>query len=170
MQRENGARYWAALLSAWMVGLVPSVYDILDIPEPPPAIEQPAEEPAAPPEPIIEEPAEEPIINERLVWDNLADCESGNWINGGSSFETGSARWDWAKPGTTVPPWGTTIHHGGLQFHPKTWDWVAPMVGLGHIDYAYNATREQQIEVGKKTKELQGWGAWPVCSKKLGLR
>lgn len=104
------------------------------------------------------------------TWESLAECESGNWIDGGRAFEAGSARWDWAKPGTELPPWGTTIHHGGLQFLPSTWDWVAPMVGLGHIDYAYNATREEQIQVAEKVLELQGWGAWPVCSRKLNLR
>lgn len=104
------------------------------------------------------------------VWDALAECESGNWIDDGTSFETGSARWDWAKPGTEVPPWGTRIHHGGLQFRPSTWSWVAPMVGLGHIQYAYDATREEQIRVAEKVLELQGWNAWPVCSRKLGLQ
>lgn len=106
----------------------------------------------------------------RSVWDDLADCESGNWIDGGSSFEENSVRWYWARPGTEVPPWGTRIHHGGLQFHPDTWNWVAPMVGLGHIKYAYDATREEQILVAEKVLELQGWGAWPTCAKKLGLR
>lgn len=106
----------------------------------------------------------------RSVWDDLADCESGNWIDEEREFETGSARWYWARPGTEVPPWGTTIHHGGLQFHPDTWSWVAPMVGLGHIKYAYDATREEQILVAEKVLELQGWGAWPTCAKMLGLR
>jgi hypothetical protein len=103
-------------------------------------------------------------------WDRLAECESGDWIDGGASFLRGSARWYWGAPGTEVPPWGTRLHHGGLQFHPDTWAWVAPMVGLGHIEYAYEATREEQILVAEKVQELQGWGAWPVCSVKVGLR
>jgi hypothetical protein len=104
------------------------------------------------------------------VWDRLAECESGNWIDGGASFERGSSRWYWGMPGTDVPPWGTRQFHGGLQFHPDTWAWVAPMVGLGHIEYAYDATREEQILVAEKVQHLQGWGAWPVCSRKVGLR
>lgn len=104
------------------------------------------------------------------TWLRLAECESGNWIDDGRDFESGSARWDWAKPGTEVPPWGTRIHHGGLQFHPDTWSWVAPMVGLGDIAFAYDATPEQQVEVAEKVLELQGWQAWPVCSRKLGYR
>lgn len=107
---------------------------------------------------------------ERNVWDRVAECESGNWIDGGRDFEYGSARWNWGAPDMEIPPWGTRIHHGGLQFHPGTWNWVAPMVGLGHIEYAYQATREEQILVAEKVLELQGWQAWPVCSRKLGLR
>lgn len=103
-------------------------------------------------------------------WMLLAECESGNWIDGGASFEPGSARWDWGKPGTSIPPWGTRIHHGGLQFHPSTWNWVAPMVGLGHVQHAYDATPAQQVKVAIRVQELQGWAAWPVCSRKIGLR
>lgn len=104
------------------------------------------------------------------IWDPLAECESGNWFDGGRDFEYGSARWDWGAPGMQLPPWGTNSFHGGLQFHPNTWNWVAPMVGLGHIQFAYEATREEQIMVGEKVQELQGWKAWPVCSRKVGLR
>jgi hypothetical protein len=113
------------------------------------------------------EPEPEPEPVERNVWDRLAECESGNWINGGASFETGSARWDWAKPGVGVPPWGTTIHHGGLQFYPGTW--TAYKLD-GYPQYAYDATREQQIAVGERVLAAQGWQAWPTCSSKLGLR
>jgi len=104
------------------------------------------------------------------VWDRLAECESGNWIDGGDRFEEGSARWYWGRPGTEIPPWGTRIHHGGLQFHPDTWGWVAPMVDLGHIEFAYDATREEQIRVAEKVLELQGWDAWPTCSRMLELQ
>lgn len=99
-------------------------------------------------------------------WDRLADCESGNWVDGGQSFEPGSARWDWAKDGV-VPPWGTTIHHGGLQFLPSTWASFKP---AGFPARAYDASRAQQIEVGERVLAAQGWGAWPVCSRKVGLR
>ena len=124
---------------------------------------QPEPEPEPEPQPVVQE-APKP---ERNVWDRLAECESGNWINGGQSFEEGSARWYWAKPGTEVPPWGTRIHHGGLQFHPDTWTWLKPD---GYPQYAYDATREQQIVVAERVLEAQGWRAWPVCSRKLGLR
>lgn len=133
--------------------------------EPP---EEPVAEASAEPEHVHEvAPPRSEDVPERNRWDRLADCESGNWIDGGASFETGSARWDWAKPGTEVPPWGSARFHGGLQFHPDTWDWLAPD---GFPEHAYNATREQQIVVGERVLEEQGWGAWPVCSVKVGLR
>lgn len=117
-----------------------------------------------PPAEAFHNPSVPDPVPERNVWDRLADCESGNWIDGGASFETGSARWDWPL---TLPPWGTKIHHGGLQFHPDTWDWLKPD---GYPQYAYQATREQQIVVAERVLEVQSWKAWPVCSRKLGLR
>lgn len=79
------------------------------------------------------------------VWDQLAKCEAGgNWaINTGNGF------------------------YGGLQFTTSTW------LGYGGGVYAPNAhqaTREQQIEIAIKTQASQGWGAWPACTKKMGLR
>lgn len=104
-------------------------------------------------------------------WASLADCESGDWLDGGAAFVEESARWDWAKPGTPTPSWGTTIHHGGLQFAPSTWDWVAGDLGiLGTYPHAYDAPPSVQIEVAEEVQQRQGWGAWPVCSRKVGLR
>jgi resuscitation-promoting factor RpfB len=78
-------------------------------------------------------------------WDALARCESGgNW-----SINTGNG------------------YHGGLQFHPDTWNRHKPS---GYPTYAYQATREQQIVVGERVQASQGWGAWPHCSKVVGLR
>jgi uncharacterized protein YabE (DUF348 family) len=78
------------------------------------------------------------------VWDQLAKCESGG---------------NWASRGGT--------YHGGLQFHPSTWTAHKPS---GYPQYAYEASREQQIEVGKAVQRSQGWEAWPHCSKVVGLR
>ncbi|MBG9220837.1 Resuscitation-promoting factor Rpf2 [Corynebacterium diphtheriae] len=79
------------------------------------------------------------------VWDQIAQCESGgNWsINTGNGFT------------------------GGLQFVDSTW------LGLGggvYAPQAYLATREQQIAIAEKVLAAQGWGAWPACTAKLGLR
>lgn len=79
------------------------------------------------------------------VWDRLAGCESGgNWsINTGNSF------------------------YGGLQFTRGTW---LAYGGGKYADRADHATRLQQIAIANRTLASQGWGAWPACSRKLGLR
>lgn len=82
-------------------------------------------------------------VDDTSVWYKLAQCESGgNWYID-SKFD------------------------GGLQFHPDTWRRYKP---ADYPDYAYQATPEQQIVVGKRVQRAQGWGAWPSCSLKLGLR
>ncbi|GAA1350147.1 resuscitation-promoting factor Rpf [Falsarthrobacter nasiphocae] len=75
------------------------------------------------------------------TWDALAQCESGgNWaINTGNGF------------------------YGGLQFTQQSWN------GVGMSGSPANASREQQIQAGERLLALQGWGAWPACSAKLGL-
>lgn len=79
------------------------------------------------------------------VWDRLAACESGgDWnYNGPSGFD------------------------GGVQFHPGTW---SAYRRHGEPAYAYQATREQQITVAERVLAAQGWGAWPACSQRMGLR
>jgi hypothetical protein len=101
------------------------------------------------------EPAPEPEP-QRLVWDRLADCESGSWTGDGG-FVEGSATWT-ATAG---------MFEGGLQFHPNTWDGYKDP---GMPGAAYDASREQQIAVAERVLADQGWVAWPVCSRKLGLR
>ncbi len=86
-----------------------------------------------------------PSASAHSVWDRLAECESsGNWdINTGNGY------------------------YGGLQFSRSTW------VGFGGRRYASRAdlaTRREQIIVATKVQRVQGWNAWPACSRKLGLR
>lgn len=86
-----------------------------------------------------------PAVADGSVWDALAQCEStGNWaINSGNGFS------------------------GGLQFTASTW------LAYGGGEYApaaHLATREQQIAVAQKVQAGQGWGAWPACTAKLGIR
>ena len=133
----------------------------------------PAPSPAPPPEPVPEpdsEPAE-PTATDGIDahWLELARCESGNWHDGSASFSD-PIRWDWGAPGTELPPWGTQLHHGGLQFAPSTWDWVAPDVLDDPPRHAYDATPHEQVAVAAEVQARQGWGAWPVCSRKVGLR
>ena len=78
----------------------------------------------------------------RSVWDRVAQCESGgNW-----SIATGNG------------------YFGGLQFTPGSWR-AAGGSGMPH-----QASREEQIRVAENLLDMQGWGAWPTCSRKLGLR
>ncbi len=116
-------------------------------PEPEPAPEpEPEPEPAPEPEP---EPAPEPEpesepapSGDTGVWDRLAECESGgNWqIDTGNGF------------------------YGGLQFTPESWQ------AVGGTGLPNEASREEQIARAEQLKVKQGWGAWPACSAKLGLR
>jgi resuscitation-promoting factor RpfA len=77
------------------------------------------------------------------VWDRIAQCESGgNWhINTGNGY------------------------YGGLQFSAGTWRSYG---GGSYAATADRATREQQIAVATKVQRAQGWGAWPVCSRRAG--
>jgi resuscitation-promoting factor RpfB len=76
------------------------------------------------------------------VWDRLAQCESGgNW-----SINTGNG------------------YYGGLQFSLSTWR------AYGGSGMPHEASREEQIAIAKKLQADAGWGAWPACSSKLGLR
>lgn len=76
------------------------------------------------------------------VWDRLAKCESsGNWsINTGNGF------------------------YGGLQFTLSSWR------ATGGSGYPHRASRAEQIRRAKVLLRMQGWGAWPACSSRLGLR
>ena len=89
--------------------------------------------------------ASAPSVAGGSVWDALAQCESnGNWsINTGNGFS------------------------GGLQFHPQTWQAYG---GGQYSPTAGAATREQQIVIAQKVQAAQGWGAWPACTAKLGIR
>jgi resuscitation-promoting factor RpfB len=87
----------------------------------------------------------QPVISDGDVWDRLAKCEAGgNWaINTGNGY------------------------YGGLQFNISTWN------ANGGGQYASRpdlATREQQIAIATKVRDGRGgYGAWPACSRKLGL-
>lgn len=76
------------------------------------------------------------------TFNSIAMCESsGDW-----SADTGNG------------------FYGGLQFSASSWRAVGGS-GLPH-----QASRETQIAMGQRLQARQGWGAWPACSRKLGLR
>jgi Transglycosylase-like domain/G5 domain len=79
------------------------------------------------------------------AWQALANCESGgNW-----STNTGNG------------------YYGGLQFSASSW------AGAGGTRYAslpHQATPAEQIATAEVLRANGGWGHWPACSAKLGLR
>jgi hypothetical protein len=81
----------------------------------------------------------------RDPWDRLAQCESsGNWrANTGNGY------------------------YGGLQFSHRTW---TAFGGRTYASTANNATRPQQIAIAEKVLRVQGWKAWPTCSRRVGVR
>ncbi|WP_029114449.1 resuscitation-promoting factor [Mycobacterium sp. URHB0044] len=83
-----------------------------------------------------------PVLNP-ATWDALSRCEAGgNWaINTGNGF------------------------YGGVQFDQNTWERQG---GLRYAPRADLATREEQIAIAEVTRARQGWGAWPVCSGRVG--
>jgi Transglycosylase-like domain len=79
------------------------------------------------------------------IWDQIAQCESGgNW-----SINTGNG------------------YYGGLQMLGSTWRAYG---GLQYAPRADLASREEQIAVAENIKADVGWGAWPACTRRLGLR
>lgn len=98
--------------------------------------------PTPPPTTIVSGSTDAPTAAQ---WDALAFCESGN-------------RHDY-------PPVAGGFS-GLLMFHDATW------LGYGGDEYApqaWQATREQQIEVATRLWFARGWQPWPGCRKKLGF-
>jgi hypothetical protein len=91
---------------------------------------------------LLASPAEGATLR---TWKRLAQCESGQrWhINTGNGY------------------------YGGLQFSGPTW---RAFGGRKFAHNAHRATRAEQIRIAEKVRRVQGWGAWPYCSRKIGLR
>lgn len=76
------------------------------------------------------------------VWAKLAQCESG----GDPKTNTGNG------------------FYGMYQFTLETWQ------SLGGTGYPYEADAATQTAMAKKLQAQSGWGQWPGCADKLGLR
>jgi hypothetical protein len=76
------------------------------------------------------------------VWQRLRRCESGGRydINTGNGF------------------------YGAYQFVPRTWR------GLGYAGMPHQAPPHVQDEAAQKLQARSGWGQWPACTRRLGLR
>ena len=58
----------------------------------------------------------------------------------------------------------TGKYHGLFQFDERSWAYVG---GTGKPS---RASVREQFARAKALKKIQGWNAWPTCSKKLGLK
>ena len=76
------------------------------------------------------------------VWAQLAQCESG----GNPKTNTGNG------------------FYGMYQFTLETWQ------SLGGTGYPHEADAATQTAMAKKLQAQAGWGQWPGCADKLGLR
>ena len=76
------------------------------------------------------------------VWAKLARCESG----GNPATNTGNG------------------FYGMYQFTLETWQ------ALGGTGYPHEADAATQTAMAKKLQAQAGWGQWPGCADKLGLR
>lgn len=76
------------------------------------------------------------------VWAALRKCES----NGNYAINTGNG------------------YYGAYQFAAGTWR------KLGYTGLPHDASPAVQDEAARKLQAQQGWGPWPACTRKLGLR
>ena len=76
------------------------------------------------------------------MWAKLAQCESG----GNPATNTGNG------------------FYGMYQFTLETWQ------SLGGTGYPHEADAATQTAMAKKLQAQAGWGQWPGCADKLGLR
>lgn len=88
-----------------------------------------------------------PAVSNQGMWEAIAQCESGgDWgVNTGNGY------------------------YGGLQFNKQSWDWAG---GNQYAAYPHQATKAQQIATANRLRSIHpaGLGAWPACTRKLGLR
>lgn len=77
------------------------------------------------------------------TWDQLAQCESG----GNPSVVSSNG-----------------LYHGLYQFSVGTWQ------SLGGTGLPSQASPEEQTRLAQALQARSGWGQWPHCSSKLGLR
>lgn len=90
-------------------------------------------------------PSPESVAPVSGIWQRLAVCESsGRWnVNTGNGY------------------------YGGLQEDMTFWRRYG---GPAYASRPDLASPSAQIAVAQKGQAVQGWGAWPRCSRMLGLR
>ena len=105
----------------------------------------PLDAPPVAPTQATQEPDENPPQPIYTVWDRLAQCES-------------TSRWS-ANTGNG--------YYGGVQMDMTFWRRHG---GGAYASRPDLASRNAQIAVAERGLAVQGWSAWPACSRKLGLR
>jgi hypothetical protein len=88
-------------------------------------------------------------------------------LAGTADAATGSSKWDRIAQCESGGKWGTASgngYYGGLQFSPRTWK------AFGGKGMPHKASKGQQIAVAERILAVQGWKAWPACSRKVGYR
>lgn len=76
------------------------------------------------------------------VWRRLRNCEAGGRYNA----DTGNG------------------YYGAYQFSAGTWR------RLGYQGLPHQAPPEIQDEAARKLQARSGWGQWPACSRRIGVR
>jgi soluble lytic murein transglycosylase-like protein len=77
------------------------------------------------------------------VWTALARCESG---------------------GDPTARSANGLYTGAFQFSDATWQ------SLGYAGSAADHSYGVQVEAAQRLQARSGWGQWPRCARKLGLR
>ncbi|HUR13634.1 MAG TPA: transglycosylase family protein [Mycobacteriales bacterium] len=55
-------------------------------------------------------------------------------------------------------------YYGAYQFRPSTWR------SLGYGGLPHRASPAIQDQAARRLQARHGWGQWPACSRRLGLR
>ncbi|HET9769501.1 MAG TPA: transglycosylase family protein, partial [Acidimicrobiia bacterium] len=76
------------------------------------------------------------------VWRRLRNCEAGGRYNANSG----------------------NGYYGAYQFSAGTWR------SLGYRGLPHQAAPEVQDEAARKLQARSGWGQWPACSRRIGVR
>jgi hypothetical protein len=101
----------------------------------------PGPEAAVPPDDVA---VASPVAAAPSIWQRLAQCES-------------TGRWAIVNP----------PYYGGLQQDLVFWRRYGGLAFAARPDLA---SPSQQILVAQRGQAVQGWAAWPACSRLLGLR
>ncbi|MFE1777145.1 transglycosylase family protein [Streptomyces sp. NPDC059008] len=83
---------------------------------------------------------------------------------------TGSTKWEAVAACESGGRWHIATgngYYGGLQFSAATWRQFG---GRRYAPFAHQASRASQVAIAEKVLKIQGWRAWPVCSRRTNKR